>query len=161
MEKYKNYTLQEYLDALSSKTSVPGGGSAAALTAATGAALVSMVAHYSTGRDKPAGVENRIRVIVRQSEQIRRRLLELVDLDAQAYLKVVESRGTSGRVRKQALQGAVRVPAEVCRLSYKLIQLMPYLVEKGNRYLISDIAVAAEMLLASFNAARINVEVKR
>jgi formiminotetrahydrofolate cyclodeaminase len=36
---------------------------------------------------------------------------------------------------------------------------MPFLVKHGNQYLISDIIVAADMLLAAFNSARVNVEV--
>ena len=161
MKKYKNHTLCEYLDALSKKTSVPGGGSAAALTAATGAALVSMVANYSKGRNKSKRVENKIYSLLKQNEQIRKRLIELIDLDAKAYLDVVKTRGASAQVKKKALRGASKVPLEVCRLCYKAIQLMPYLIENGNPYLISDIEVAAEMFLAAFNSAHINVGVNR
>lgn len=161
MKKYRNHTLREYLDALSARTPVPGGGSAAALTAATGTALVSMVAGYSQGKGKSKNVEKRIRGILTQSERIRKRLLALVDLDAQAYLKVVKTRGASARLRRRALNGAAKVPREVCRLCYKAVQLMPYLVEKGNPHLMSDIMVAAEILFAAFHAARINVEINR
>lgn len=161
MKKYKNHTLREYLDVLSKKTPVPGGGSAAALTAATGAALVSMVANYSKGQNQSKQIENRIRSILKQSEQIRKRLLELVDLDAQAYLGVVKSRRAQVRLRKKALRDASKIPHEVCRLCYKAIQLTPYLVENGNPHLISDIEVAAELLLAAFNSARINVGVNQ
>lgn len=159
MKKYKNHTLSEYLDVLSRKTPVPGGGSAAALTAATGAALVSMVANYSKGRSRSKRVENKIRSILTQSEQIRKRLLELVDLDTRAYLGVVKARKQSAQVKKKALREAAKVPREVCRLCYKGVQLTPYLVEKGNPHLISDIEVAGEMFLAAFNSAHINVGV--
>ncbi len=159
MKKYKNYTLSEYLDALSKKTPVPGGGSAAALTAATGAALISMVANYSKGRSQCKRIENKIVSVLKQSEQIRKRLLELVDLDAQAYLGVVKARGASAQVRKKALREAAKIPREVCKLCYQAIQLTPCLVERGNPYLISDVEVAAEMFLAAFNSAHINVEV--
>ena len=158
MKKFKDYTLEEFNDVLSKKTPVPGGGAAAALMAATGAALISMVANYSKGKGKSAGVEKRIVRILKQNEQIRRRLLALVDLDAQAYLSVVQARQASAAVKRQALGKAANVPREVCRLCYKAIESAPYLVEQGNSSLISDIGVAAEMLLAAFNAALINVE---
>src|SRR3990167_6578093 len=128
MKKYKDHTLQEYLDVLSKKTPVPGGGSAAALTAATGAALVSMVANYSKGKGKSKHVDAKIRSILKESEKIRKRLLVLVDLDAQVYLAVVNSRGASPAVKKRALQKAAKVPGEVCRWCYQTIQLTPYLV---------------------------------
>ena len=144
---------------MSKKTPVPGGGSAAALIAATGVALISMAADYALGKGKPKSVESRIRSLRKKSEQIRKRLLELVDLDAQGYLKVVKAQGKSAAVKKQARRAAAKPPREVCRLCYKVVQLMPYLVEYGNPHLVSDIEVAAEMLLAGFNAAHINVEI--
>ena len=159
MKKYKNYTLSEYLDALSKNTPVPGGGSAAALTAAIGAALISMAANYSKGRSQSKRAEKRIVSVLKKSEQIRKRLLELVDLDARAYLGVVKTRGASAQVRRKALWEAAKVPREVCKLCYQAIQLTPCLVERGNPHLISDVEIAAEMLLAAFNSAHINVEV--
>ena len=75
MKKYKDHTLQEYLDVLSKKTPVPGGGSAAALVAATGVALLLMVAHYSKGKSKSKSVENRIQKIIARGAALRRRLV--------------------------------------------------------------------------------------
>ena len=158
MKKYKDHTVQEYLNALSKKMPVPGGGSAAALTAATGAALVSMVANYSKGKSKPKQVENRIQSILKQSEQIRKRLIVLVDLDAKVYLDVVKARGASKQVQKRAVSAAAKVPREVEKLCYRLTQLTPYLVENGNPNLISDVIVAVDLLFAAFNSARVNVE---
>jgi len=159
MKKYKNHTLQEYLDVLSKKTPTPGGGSAAALTAATGAALVSMVANYSKGKSKSKKAEDRISSILKQSEKIRKRLLTLVDLDAEAYLDVVKARGASESVKKRASQKAAKAPLEVCRLCYNAIQLTPYLVKHGNQNLVSDVEVAVEMFQAAFRSAHINVEI--
>jgi len=161
MKKYKYHTLKEYLDVLSKKSPVPGGGSAAALTAATGAALISMVANYSKGKSQSKVIENRIEKILQKSEAIRGRLLDMVDLDAQAYLGVVKARGESVRVKKLAFKKAAQVPGEVCKLCYQAIQLTPYLVEKGNPHLISDVQAAVEMLLAAFSAAKINVDINQ
>lgn len=161
MKKYKNYTLQSYLDVLAKKVPVPGGGSAVALAAAMGAALVSMVANYSKGKSQSKRIESRVANILKQSEQIRKRLLVLVDRDAQAYLGVVKTRGSSEKIKKNALKRAANVPREVSQLCYKAMQLTPYLVKHGNQYLVSDIVVAADMLLAAFNSSRVNVEVNQ
>jgi len=158
MKKYKDHTLQEYLNILSKKTPVPGGGSAAALTAASGAALVSMVANYSKGKSQSKQVENRFQSIIKQSEQARKRLLVLVDLDAKAYLGVVKARGASKQIQKRASSAAAKVPREVSNICYNLTRLTPYLVEKGNQHLISDIIVAVDLLFAAFNSSRVNVE---
>lgn len=147
------------MNVLAQKTPVPGGGSAAALTAATGAALVSMVGNYSKGKGKAKSVEQRLISIVKQSEQIRKRLLTMVDLDAQAYMNVVKARKGTEAAKKKAAKKAADVPREVSQLCYKIMQLTPFLVKNGNQNLMSDIVVATDLLLAAFNASRVNVEV--
>ena len=161
MKNYKGHTLKEYLGSLAAKSSVPGGGSASALTAAIGVALISMVANYSKGKSTSKRVETRIKNTLLKSEKIRKRLLELVDLDAKAYLRVVKTRQSSARIKKDALKKAASVPREVCRLCYSAIQMTPFLVEQGNKNLISDIDVAVELLFAAFNSARINIAINK
>ncbi len=161
MKKYKNHTLKEYSDVLSKRVPVPGGGSAGALTAALGASLISMVANYSIDRGSPKPIEKEICDILKESEEIRERLLDLVDLDAEAYLEVVKARRESPAKKKVALKKARQVPMEVCQLCYRAVDLMPYLVKYGNPYLMSDIEVASEMLLAAFRSALINVEINQ
>ena len=161
MKKYKIHTLQEYLHCLSQKSPVPGGGSAAALVGSLGAALISMVANYSLNRGQSSGIEKKIKIILVKSEKIRKRLLELVDLDARAYLKVVAARRLSPDRKKRALAEARRVPMEVCQLCFNAMDLTPDLVLHGNKYLLSDVKVAVEFLETAFKAARVNVEVNQ
>ncbi|MDE2027806.1 MAG: cyclodeaminase/cyclohydrolase family protein [Candidatus Omnitrophica bacterium] len=157
---FKNKTLHDYLDQLSRREPVPGGGSAAALTASLGAGLISMVTNYSLGRktNSPA-VEKRLAGILAQSEPIRLRFLELTSLDSEAYLKISAARSLDKQAQKRAAREARAIPQEVCKLCFKAIQLTPYLVEKGNPYLLSDVEVAVELLLSAFNAARVMVRV--
>src|SRR5690349_13823201 len=119
MKPYKHHTLKEYLQQLSLKTPVPGGGSAAALAGALGAALISMAANYSLGKNSSKGVEKNIKTILSKNEKIRKRLLELVDLDAQAYLAVVKTRQGSDLQKKNARKRARTVPFEVAKLCYE------------------------------------------
>lgn len=161
MKNLKDSTLQDYLDKLSAHTPVPGGGSAAALTAALGVALLSMVARYSLKKPASRSHQDKIRQILQKCEGIRRRLLTMVDRDARAYLKVVATRQAALPVKTKALREARDVPREVARLCYAAIQLTPYLVKKGNVHLLSDVEVAVELLLAGFTSAMINVSVNQ
>lgn len=147
---------------LSRREPVPGGGSAAALTASLGAGLISMVANYSIGRkvNTPA-VEKRLAKLLKSSEMIRRRLLALTSLDAQAYLGVVAARKSDAKLQRQAARAAASVGKEVARLCYKAIELTPYLVKKGNPYLLSDIEVALELLWAGFNGSIVMVRINQ
>ncbi|MBI5150596.1 MAG: cyclodeaminase/cyclohydrolase family protein [Candidatus Omnitrophica bacterium] len=161
MKPFRNYSLSEYSRVLSLKVPAPGGGSAAAATAALGAALLSMVANYSLGKTGSRAKEQKIKTSLKASEQFRKRFLMLVDLDAQAYLNVVKTRKAAPAKRAAARRKAAEVPLEICKLCYRAVQLSPTLVRYGNKYLISDVKVALELLLAAFNAAKLNVEINR
>lgn len=150
---FKNHTLDQYLDILSKKQPVPGGGSAAALTAASGAALLSMVANYSLGKTGSKSDDKKMQGHLKKSEILRKKLTELIDLDAQAYMKVVNARGQSSAVRRAAQKMAEKVPLEVGKLCYQGVLLAPFLVEKGNKHLISDIEIAVELLKAAYDSA--------
>lgn len=161
VKAFKNHTLKEYLDVLAKKEPVPGGGSVAALAAALAAGLMAMVIRYSLGKASSKVIERRLQSVLVKTEQRRGRLLQLVDLDAQAYLKVVESRGKSPAEKRKAKAQAIAVPREVSRLCYQLIQLTPVLVSYGNKYLLSDVEVAVELLFAAYKSAIINVNINQ
>ncbi len=153
-------TLEEYLNQLSGKEPVPGGGSAAAFTAALGAGLVSMVTNYSIGRKaNTKAIDKKLNTILKQSEVIRKRLLELTSLDSDAYLQLTAARSLDQKAQHQASKEARRVPLEVCNLCYKALDLTPFLVAQGNPYLLSDVQVAVELLMAGFNGAIIMVRI--
>ena len=157
---FKDKTLQEYLDQLSRREPVPGGGSAAALTAAMAVSLISMVTNYSIGRkSNTKAVDKRLAKILTNSEPIRQRLLELTSLDSEAYLKVFAARSLDKKAQAQATKEALAVPFEVRKLCYKAVQLTPYLAEKGNPYLLSDVEVALELLMSAFNSSKIMVRI--
>ncbi len=121
--------------------------------------MIGMVARYSLGKGKPKSVENQIKKILQKSDKLQKRFLELVDLDAQVYLGVVKARQASARVKKAAAKRARQVPLEICRQCYGGVELTPFLVREGNKYLVSDVQVAIELLLAAFKAALINVQI--
>jgi methenyltetrahydrofolate cyclohydrolase len=158
MKPFKDHTLKEYLDQLAARAPVPGGGSAAALSSALGAALVIMVTQYSMGKGKSKAIEARFSKIIAKAEAIRERLLALVDEDAQAYLGVVAARKQDPKAQKLAARTAAKVPKEICTLSYQTVELTPFIVEHGNPYLMSDVEVAIELLLAGYHSAIVMVK---
>jgi formiminotetrahydrofolate cyclodeaminase len=143
---YCDESLKKYLDDLAAKLPAPGGGSAAALCAALGASLISMVVNFTLGKPKYAQFEKELQAILSRSERLRTEFLRLVDLDVTAY--------KSGNIKD-----ALDVPFMVCRLCFEAMQMCPDLIKKGNVNLISDVAVAAVLLEAAFACAYFNVEI--
>lgn len=88
---YRDKMINEYLKKLSSGSPVPGGGSAAALVGALGAALLCKVANFTAGKEKYKNVEKEIKDILRRAEKIRKTLLNLCSEDAVAYKKLSDS----------------------------------------------------------------------
>jgi formiminotetrahydrofolate cyclodeaminase len=81
-------SLSQFADEVASGNPTPGGGAAAALAGALGASLVSMVCHFTVGREKFAAVEDQVQSVLKQADDARGRFLAAVDADAQAYAAV-------------------------------------------------------------------------
>jgi len=143
---YKDDSIEKYMNDLAAKLPAPGGGSAAAMSAALGASLISMVVNFTIGKPKYAQYEAELKVILENSEALRKEFTNLVDLDVQAY-------------QSKNLRNSLDVPFMVCRLCHEGIKLCPALITKGNINLISDVAVAAVLLEAAFACAYFNVEI--
>jgi formiminotetrahydrofolate cyclodeaminase len=143
---YKNSTLQRYLDDLAARIPAPGGGSAAALNAALGAALIGMVINFTLGKPGYAQYEQELKEALEKSEKLRQEFLNLVDADVSAY-------------NSKNIRDALDIPFMVCRLCFEGIKLCPDLIQKGNVNLISDVAVAAILFESAFASAYFNVEI--
>src|SRR3984893_13623188 len=85
---YLDRPLQDYLDELASAQPTPGGGSAAALSGAMGAALASMVAHLTLGKARDADVEPEIKKLLQQTEKLLAHFQQLNQEDIDSYGKL-------------------------------------------------------------------------
>ena len=156
---YKNKSLKKYLDDLAAKKPAPGGGSAAALNGASGAALLCMVSNFTIGKERYKSVEKEIKKILAQSNKIMKKLLELVDLDVITYKKVVKNKKKSHALYQKSLKKAVVVPLNIAQFSFQSLKLCPILEKKGNKYLISDVYVADALLRAAIKSAVVNIKI--
>ncbi|MFA5005817.1 MAG: cyclodeaminase/cyclohydrolase family protein [Candidatus Omnitrophota bacterium] len=143
---YKSQSLEKYINDLGAKVPAPGGGSAAALCAAMAAALMSMAVNFTVGKEKYARYEEELKGLLNKAEKLKKDCLNLVDLDIVAY-------------ESKDMRKAMDVPLCLSRLCFEGIKILPELVNKANRNLISDVAVAAVFFEAAFSAARVNVEI--
>ena len=58
-----------------------------------------------------------------------------------------------------ALKDAMAVPLVACRTLFEAMKLCRPLLEKGNRNLVSDVGVAAQLIASAFESALLNVEI--
>jgi formiminotetrahydrofolate cyclodeaminase len=154
--------MRGYLDDLAARKPAPGGGSAAALGAATGASLMCMVANYTVGNPKYKNVEVKAAAIYAKAETSRNRLLELVDEDVAAYAKLskgMKEAGKDAAKSEQLYKEAAGVPFEVCRISAECLKMCEELADIGNKNLVTDTAIAVLFLESAFFSAKFNVYV--
>ena len=160
-------SVREFGERLASAEPTPGGGSAAALGGALGAGLVSMVCNFTVGREKYADVEEEMQAVLSRSEELRLELEQAVEDDVAAYgsysqaSKLPRETEEEKRARAAALDAALRestvVPLGVAERCAELLELALRAAELGNRFLISDAAVGAELAAAARASAELNV----
>ena len=161
--------LTELLGAFSDPSPTPGGGSAAALAAATGLSLLAMVSQM--GRTRSGSDDDR-RVLDESSAALLPlcdHVVALVDDDAGAYDAVVDAyrlpKATDDEQahRRAAVQGALRgaaeVPLDVMRACQAGLTVAVDVARHGNPSARSDVGVALELLIAALKSAALNVMV--
>jgi formiminotetrahydrofolate cyclodeaminase len=166
---YSEASVGSFLEKLSSAEPEPGGGGAAAVAGALAAALVSMVANLTLGKEKFAGVEAEMTELKAASEKLRAELTGLITGDALAYGKVAAAmklpRDTEAQkeerrqVLQAALQGAAETPLRVAEAATEVARLSLPAAEKGNPNAVSDAGVAVVMADAAAQSAALNVKI--
>ncbi len=161
--------LTEYIDDLASGKPTPGGGSAAALVGALGAALNSMVANFTVGREKYAAVEAEVQALLAESEALRAELQCLAQADTEAYATVsaayrlpketeAEKAARTAAIQ-EALKVAAGVPIAATRACHRVLEIAARMADLGNPNLITDVGVAAKFALAALECAVLNAEI--
>jgi len=158
-----------FIDELAAPTPTPGGGSAAAYSAAMGAGLVSMVTGLTIGKKKYAEVEAQMQAIRVHAEKLREDLTYAVDDDAGAFEAVMgayrlpkdtpEEKAARTSSIQSATLNAAHVPLHVAEGAVKVMELALRCVEAANSNAISDAASAAAMAKAGLTAAGYNVRI--
>ncbi len=153
-------TLEKYLKKLSARTPAPGGGSAAALTGALAAALISMAAKYSLKKAKDKYEKKKIKAISDFSEKALRRLKSLMREDEKAYLKFArEIKKHRPKKLLSLCKDAIRAPMELCDIAAEAASKAAELSGYCRTSIMSDIAEAAILLESAFFSAKLNVEI--
>ena len=164
-----NLSCEAFLEDLAGSTPAPGGGGAAALVGAAGAALGNMVGSLTVGKKKYAAVEADILVLNHRAATLRKRLEGLVQADADAFTPLAaayklpketpEQQAHKAAVLEAALEGACAVPLEIMSACCEGITLAAEYAEKGSVMAVSDAGCAALFCKAALQAAGLNVSI--
>ena len=162
-------TIAQWLDALRAPEPTPGGGSAAALTGAMGAALLAMVARLPKSRAATAEDAARLAAAGERCAALAGELAALVDGDSDAYERVMaayrrpkstdEEKTARSAAIQEAMRAAIAAPLAVMRASADAAEQGVVITAMGNPSASSDAAVGFELLGAALRGAKLNVEI--
>jgi formiminotetrahydrofolate cyclodeaminase len=167
MTDIKDTEIEQFLEALASQSATPGGGSAAAIIGAMGAALVSMVCNLTIGKKKYAEVEGEMKDVLAKAETLRKTLIGMIEDDVKAFDAVMGAYGmpketdADKAARDQAIQAALKqatdVPMACARAARQVIDIAATASDKGNLNVISDAGVGVLAGYAALRSAALNV----
>ena len=159
--------ISEYLEVLSSKAPVPGGGGASALAGALGNALGQMVVNLTVGKKKYAEVEEEMQKYLTDLKTMQQEFLHLSDRDAEVFAPLAEcyrlpsttpeEKEHKDAVMEEKLLDASMVPVEIMEKSLELLEILDVLADKGSRMAVSDVGVAVQFTRTALLGTVMNV----
>ena len=160
-------TVKEFLEVLSSRAPVPGGGGASALAGALGSALGLMVGSLTVGKKKYADVEERVRSMMEDLTAMREDMVCLADEDARVFAPLAaayglptgteEERAHKEKVMEENLLAASLVPVRIMELSVEILKILEEMEQKGSVMAVSDVGVAVQFARTAVTGAVMNV----
>jgi methenyltetrahydrofolate cyclohydrolase len=161
--------IGRFLDELASAAPTPGGGGAAAIMGAMGAALASMVCNLTIGKKDYESVEAPVREALARSEALRQRLTSMIADDVQAFdalmaaYKLPRASDDEKRARTEAIQQALKlatdVPLACAAACAEVIEVTQRVALIGSKAVISDAGVATLAAHAPLRTAALNVDI--
>lgn len=157
----------EFVDLLASDAPAPGGGSAAALEGALGAALTAMVCSLTIGKKKYAEFEETAKAAQAKAADLKARFVDVMDRDTEAFNVVSaafgmpkatdEEKAARSAAIQKGLEGCTATPFEMMELAVEALELTASILGKSNDSAASDLGVSALSLRAAIQGAWLNV----
>jgi len=167
MKKLAELQTSEFVDLLASDAPAPGGGSAAALEGALGAALTAMVCGLTVGKKKYAEFQELAEEAQKKALDLKARFVDVMDRDTEAFNVVSaafgmpkatdEEKAARSAAIQKGLEGCTRTPFEMMELSVETLELTASILGKSNDSAASDLGVSALSLRAAIQGAWLNV----
>lgn len=156
-------TLSEFLATVAAKQPTPGGGAVSAVCGALAAAIGEMAINYSIGRKATPQFDAELTHVLGELTRARAMMLELVVEDQEAFAELTAARklydadaSKPARV-KAAVENCIAVPRAIGVTALSMLRIVEPIVEKSNKWLLSDLAVCVELAMATVRTAQYSV----
>ena len=154
-----------FLDAAAAKQPAPGGGSVTALVGALAASMGEMTVNYSVGKKGLEAHQDELKTALAELHRARGLMLSLMAEDQVAYEALTAARKLPETDPKReqevatSLLACIRVPQAMAATAVAILEICDRIVDRVNYYLLSDLAVCADLAMATARCAIYNVRV--
>jgi glutamate formiminotransferase/formiminotetrahydrofolate cyclodeaminase len=160
-------SVRDFTDEVSRDTPAPGGGSIAALAGALGAALASMVANLTHGKEGTEDRDAALADLAERAQRVKDALLAAVDEDTNAFNAYLEARrlpqateeerALRERKMQEGLKEAAAVPWRTAEASFEAMQIAREVAALGKPDSVTDAGVGVQIAFAGVQGAVWNV----
>jgi formiminotetrahydrofolate cyclodeaminase len=161
----QNATIQQFLEATAARQPAPGGGAVTALAGALAAAIGEMTLSYSVGKKGLEAFEAELRPAQADLKQIRETLLRGMNDDQSAFNELTAARTLPDTAADKAarvtaaLNACIQVPQQMAATAVRILEISDRILNFVNPYLLSDLAVCADLAMATARCAIYNVRI--
>ncbi|AAK80266.1 formiminotetrahydrofolate cyclodeaminase [Clostridium acetobutylicum] len=169
----QDISIEEFIKELASEKPTPGGGGAAALSAALSAALNCMVFNFTVGKKVYENYDKETKKLINssleKSDKLKDYFLCGIDKDAEAFSKIInsyklpqsteEEKAYRHKCIQEASKFAAKVPEDVANNARELFELIWISAKLGNKNLITDAGAAAIMAEAAIETSILNIKI--
>ena len=163
----KDQSISAFLDELASGSPTPGGGGAAAIMGAIGAALASMVCNLTLGKKNHEAGDVEMQDALKRANALSAQLADLSQADVDAFSGVMSAYGMAKdsdeekAARSEAIQAALKVATDVplayAKLAREVMDISKLVAEKGNKNAITESGISILVAYAALRSAALNV----
>nr|WP_284236930.1 cyclodeaminase/cyclohydrolase family protein [Paenibacillus glycanilyticus] len=161
-------SIHLFLQQAGSSNPTPGGGSVAALIAALGASMTSMVGNLTKG-EKFASIQQQVAGVIRTMNHLTEQCEELLHADIRSFnqymdaLKLPKRTDEEKLLRSEAIQKAairaIEVPLRLMEICRTGMSSTYSIAETSNKNVISDLGIGAILFEAAAQSALLTIEI--
>lgn len=160
---YLDNYFQIFFEDLASNKPSPGGGSVAALTGVQAVCLVLMVSRLTLGKKNYDDVQGEVEEIIEKALSVKDTLMLKVEDDIHVFQDIMRCYTLPKDQKKESLKEALKKSAyfsfSMVEDALEILKLANRIGKIGNKNLISDVAIAVSLAIATIESSVINVRI--
>ena len=153
---YSKTAIETYIKEIASRKVSPGGGSAAALVAATGAALNLMVINFGITPSAGEAKTKKLTLLKERQTRLMDDIIRFITEDCVVFTDLMAAISSKSDTPEK-YEASAEIPLNICRAVRESMEISSMTLDDVTGFITADIACSKNILTAAFYSAKINV----